>query len=57
MCLNHTCELNKVNPLEYLTQLLRHYAELMASPAAWMPWSYRDTLARIARSAAANWFI
>jgi len=53
MSLIHTCELNKVNPFDYLTELLRHHAELKASPAEWMPWNYRATLARIARPAAA----
>jgi len=53
MSLIHTCELNKVNPFDHLTELLRHEAELKARPAEWMPWNYRDTLARIARPAAA----
>jgi len=53
MSLIHTCELNKANPFDYLTELLRHPAKLRASPAEWMPWNYRDTLARIARPAAA----
>ena len=53
MSLIHTCELNKVNPFDYLTELLRHEAELKARPAEWMPWNYRQTLQRIARPAAA----
>jgi transposase len=53
MSLIHTCELNKANPFDYLTELLRHRAELKARPAEWMPWNYRDTLARTARTAAA----
>jgi transposase len=53
MSLIHTCELNKVNPFDYLTELLRHSAELKASPAEWMPWNYRDTLARTMTPAAA----
>jgi transposase len=44
MSLIHTCESNAVNPLTYLTELLRHTAELRATPAAWMPWNYADTL-------------
>ncbi len=28
MSLIHTCELNKVNPFDYLTELLRHPAEV-----------------------------
>jgi transposase len=53
MSLIHTCELNTVNPFDYLTELLRHPNELTLSPAEWMPWNYREALARIARSAAA----
>jgi hypothetical protein len=53
MSLIHTCEMNKANPFDYLTELLRHPAELKTSPAEWMPWNYRDTLSRIARPAAA----
>lgn len=40
MSLIHTCELNQVNPFSYLTSLLLHPAEVTASPAAWLPWTY-----------------
>jgi hypothetical protein len=53
MSLIHTCELNKVNPFDYLTELLRHEAELKARAAEWMPWNYRDALSPSARPAAA----
>jgi len=53
MSLIHTCELNGANPFDYLTELQRHAEELAAHPAEWMPWSYRDTLAGLARPAAA----
>ena len=46
MSLIHTCELNDVNPFEYLTELQKHADELSAHPADWMPWNYRDTLQR-----------
>lgn len=46
MSLIHTCELNSINPFDYLTQLLKHADELAAHPADWMPWNYRDTLQR-----------
>jgi transposase len=39
MSLIHTCELNKVNPFDYLTELLRHPAEVAVHPAEWMPWN------------------
>ena len=48
MSLIHTCELNGVNPFDYLTQLLKHAEELAAHPADWMPWNYRDTLQKLA---------
>jgi len=48
MSLIHTCELNGVNPLDYLTQLLQHPNELAAHPADWMPWTYQETLQRSA---------
>ena len=44
MSLVHTCELNGVNPFDYLTELQKHAAELARDPAAWMPWNYRQTL-------------
>ena len=53
MSLIHTCELNEANPFDYLTELQRHAAALAANPAEWMPWNYRETLARLATSAAA----
>ncbi len=46
MSLIHTCELNGVNPFEYLTELNKHADELAAHPTDWMPWNYRDTLAK-----------
>ncbi len=53
MSLIHTCELNGVNPFDYLTELQRHAAELSAHPQEWMPWNYRDTLARLTTPTAA----
>lgn len=49
MSLIHTCELNDVNPFDYLTELQRHAEELGAKPAEWVPWSYRDALVQPAR--------
>jgi transposase len=53
MSLIHTCELNGVNPFDYLIELQRHAEELKKVPSDWMPWTYRDTLTRFARPAAA----
>jgi transposase len=36
MSLIHTCELNGANPFDYLTELLRHSAELKQRPSEWM---------------------
>ena len=45
MSLIHTCELNKVNPFDYMTELQRHAEELRGDPGSWMPWNYREALA------------
>lgn len=50
MSLIHTCELNKVNAFDYLTELQKHSDELSANPADWMPWNYRQTLAALAQT-------
>jgi transposase len=44
MSVIHTCELNTINPFDYLTQLQKHIDAATASPADWMPWNYRDRL-------------
>jgi hypothetical protein len=53
MSLIHTCELNGVNPFDYLIELQRHAGELKRVSSEWMPWNYRETLARFATPAAA----
>jgi transposase len=40
MSLIHTCELNQVNPFDYLTELIQHSAEVAMRPAEWIPWKY-----------------
>lgn len=47
MSLIHTCELNKVNPFDYLVQLQKNAQPAAATPADWMPWNYRQTLQSI----------
>ncbi len=44
MSLIHTCELNKINPFDYLVTVLRHALEIRTAPALWMPWNYREQL-------------
>lgn len=53
MSLIHTCELNRVNSFDYLTELLQHPENLKQDPSEWMPWNYRDTLARLVTPTAA----
>lgn len=50
MSLIYTCELNGVDPFDYLNQLQEHATDLAANPADWMPWTYRETLKRMALS-------
>jgi transposase len=50
MSLIYTAELAQVNPLDYLTELLRHPTAVEASPADWLPWNYRATLASLAQA-------
>jgi len=49
MSLIETCRLNGVNSFDYLVELQRHAAELLDRPTAWMPWTYRATLERLAK--------
>jgi hypothetical protein len=46
MSLLHTAELNEANPFDYLLQLQRHREEVARGPGEWMPWNYKETLAR-----------
>ena len=40
MSLIHTCSLNGVNPIAYLTALQEHAAEIAKNPDQWLPWNY-----------------
>ena len=44
MSLIYTCQLNEVNPFDYLTQLQRHTDQVAANPQLWMPWDYREAM-------------
>jgi hypothetical protein len=46
MSLIHTCQLNGVDPFDYLTVLLRREAAVRQDPGNWMPWNYRRMLDR-----------
>jgi transposase len=55
MSLIYTAELRGENPFEYLTAVLRNEKAAAASPAQWLPWTYRAALARMAeRTASAS---
>ena len=47
MTVIHTCNLNGVNPFDYLTALQRHYAAVYANPSAWLLWNYKNALAAV----------
>lgn len=49
MTLIHTAILNGVNPFDYLTELQRNAKAVAESPDDWLPWNYRDTLARMTK--------
>ena len=46
MSMIHTAELRAQNHFDYLTQLRRHETAVAASSADWLPWNYRETIAR-----------
>jgi transposase len=43
----HTAEINGVDPFPYLVALLRYAKEAASNPAEWMPWNYKETMARL----------
>lgn len=47
MSLIHTAEVRGANAFDYLTEIQRHAKAVAESPADWLPWNYRDTLARL----------
>lgn len=44
MSLIHTCQLNQVNPFEYLIALQEHSQEVVKAPTCWLPWNYTEAL-------------
>lgn len=40
----HTCELVKVDPFDYMTQVLENKDSVWSEPASWMPWNYKEAL-------------
>ena len=43
MSLIHTCQLAGINPLKYITWLLKNAQQLEKSPQNFMPWNYRQS--------------
>ena len=39
----HTCELNGINPYDYLIALQDYKDRIVKEPAAWLPWNYQQT--------------
>ena len=52
MSIIQTCQLNNVDPFDYLTQVQRHAAAVAANPSQWLPWTYKETLAALTGGAA-----
>ena len=47
----HTCELNGVNPFDYLNAVQgQELEELKKHPACWMPWNYKTRLEELAQA-------
>jgi hypothetical protein len=46
MSLIHTCDHAQADPFDYLTELQRHHQRVIQSPGDWLPWNYRQQLAR-----------
>ena len=46
MSIIHTCRLCDVNPFEYLQALQQNAQAVIAEAALWLPWNYRQQLAR-----------
>ena len=48
MSLAYTCELAGVNSFEYLVALMENHKQIEDSPAEWMPWNFKENLAKMA---------
>lgn len=54
MSLIHTAELCGTDPFNYLCELQRNPRPLAENPGQWLPWNYRQTLAKIADGSAVD---
>ena len=46
MSLIHTCQLNRVNPFDYLMTLQAQAQAVRKDPARWLPWNYQKAMPR-----------
>ena len=44
MSLIHTCKLNGVDPMKYLTATLSNPKEIELAPHKWMPWNFEENI-------------
>lgn len=44
MSLIHTCNLSKINPHDYLTELRKNSSAVFKNPQQWLPWNYQTNL-------------
>jgi len=42
-----TCQMNGVNPFNYLLSLATNSSALFKSPQDWLPWNYQETMERL----------
>ena len=54
MSLIHTCNLQQVNPFEYLVVLQEHSSEIFQTPSDWLPWTYERTIGQKQQQTADN---
>ncbi len=54
MSLIHTAELCGADPFDYLCELQRNMERVAENPGQWLPWNYRQTLAKITDGSAGD---
>jgi hypothetical protein len=42
MSIIHTCQLAGINPLNYLTWVLKNLKKLQVNPSGFLPWNYKE---------------
>jgi transposase len=52
MTIIHTCELQDVNPFDYLVAVQQHTELVKADPNRWMPWNFREALVELEQNSA-----